>query len=140
MASSKTVPTSSSVIDFLNSVEIDRKRYDGFELLKIMKEITKEKPVLWGSSIVGFGVFHYIYKSGREGDTFMIGFSPRKKSLSVYLSVYLKQGLDQYKSIFSKLGKHKLGKACLYINKLEDVDIGILRKIISKAYEDMKKE
>ena len=140
MNSPKTIPTSSSVTDFLNNVENDRRRTDGFELLKIMKEITKEKPVLWGSSIVGFGLYHYKYKTGREGDTFMVGFSPRKKSLSVYLSVYLKQGISQYNSLFEKLGKHKLGKACLYINKLEDVDIGILREIISRAFEDMKKD
>ena len=140
MSSPKTIPTSSSVTDFLNNVENDRRRTDGFELLKIMKEITKEKPVLWGSSIVGFGLYHYKYKSGREGDTFMVGFSPRKKSLSVYLSVYLKQGISQYNSLFEKLGKHKLGKACLYINKLEDVDMDILREIISRAFKDMKKD
>ena len=105
-----------------------------------MKEITQEKPVLWGSSIVGFGLYHYKYKSGREGDTFIVGFSPRKKSLSIYLSVYLKQGINQYKILFQKLGKHRLGKACLYINKLEDVDLGILREIISRAFENMKKE
>lgn len=80
MSSPKTTPTSSSVTNFLNSVENDRRRKDGFELLKIMKEITQEKPVLWGSSIVGFGLYHYKYKSGREGDIFQVGFSPRKKS------------------------------------------------------------
>lgn len=140
MSSPKIKPTSSSVTTFLSSVENNRRRTDGFELLKIMKEITKEKPVLWGSSIVGFGLYHYKYKSGREGDTFMVGFSPRKKSLSVYLSVYLKQGISQYNSLFEKLGKHKLGKACLYINKLEDVDMDILREIISRTFEDIKKD
>jgi hypothetical protein len=135
MSSLKTTPTSNSVEDFLNKIKIEKRRLDGFELLDIMKELTKEKPVMWGSSIVGFGNLHYKYKSGREGDWFKVGFSPRRKSLSVYFMT----GFEKVKDLLEKLGKHKLGKGCLYINKLEDVDRSILKQIISRSLDEIKK-
>ena len=135
MNSVKTIPTSTNVKDFLKNIEHSQRRLDGFELLKIMKEITQEKPVMWGTSVVGFGSIHYKYKSGREGDFFKVGFSPRKRSLSVYLMT----GFNQLKDLLEKLGKHKLGKACLYINKLDDVDLDVLREIIKRTLEELKK-
>ena len=99
-----------------------------------MKEVTKEKPVMWGSS-VGFGLIHYKYKSGREGDFFKVGFSPRKRSLSVYLM----SGFNQQKDLLEKLGKHRIGKSCLYINKLSDVDLNVLREIIKRTLIELKK-
>ena len=135
MSSAKTKPTITSVEDFLKNIEPAQRRLDGLELLKIMKEITKEKPIMWGSSVVGFGSIHYKYKSGREGDFFKVGFSPRKRSLSIYLMT----GFNQLKDLLEKLGKHKLGKACLYVNKLDDVDIDVLRQIIKRTLEELKK-
>jgi hypothetical protein len=134
MNSAKTIPTRASVEDFLKDIEPAQRRLDGFELLEIMKEITKEKPVMWGSSIVGFGSVHYKYKSGREGEWFKVGFSPRKKSLSVYIM----SGFDPLKDLLEKLGKHKLGKGCLYINKLDDIDMDVLRDLIKKSLAELK--
>jgi len=134
MSSAKTTPTNIVVVYFLKNIEPAKRQEDGFELLKIMKEITKKKPVMWGSSIVGFGKVHYKYKSGREGDFFKVCFSPRKRSLSVYLMT----GFDQLKDLLEKLGKHKLGKSCLYINKLDDINIDVLREIIKRTFEELK--
>ncbi len=100
-----------------------------------MKEITGEKPVMWGESIIGFGNFHYKYKSGREGDYFHVGFSPRKQNLTVYLHIGFEKEL---KPTLLKLGKHKTGVSCLYINKLKDVDILVLRELIEKSYRYLK--
>ena len=133
MVDNKTKPTGASVNEFLNAVEHPTRKSDGLELLKIMKEITKEKPKMWGPSIVGFGKYHYKYESGREGDMPKIGFSPRKQSLTVYIM----PGFEEYDDLLGKLGKHKIGKSCLYINKLADVDMDILRKIIMKSYKHM---
>lgn len=129
MSEAKTRPTDASVEDFLKSVEHPQKREDGFELLEMMKEITNEEPIMWGPSIIGFGSYHYKYESGREGDMPLTGFSPRKKSLTVYIM----SGFEEYKDLLDKLGKHKIGKSCLYINKLADVDKNVLKKIIKKS-------
>ncbi|MHA2005103.1 MAG: DUF1801 domain-containing protein [Candidatus Thorarchaeota archaeon] len=110
-------------------MEHPQRREDGFELLKMMKEITNEEPTMWGASIVGFGSYHYKYESGREGDMPLTGFSPRKRSLTVYIM----SGFEEYKDLLDKLGKHKIGKACFYINKLADVDTTVLKKIIKKS-------
>ena len=133
MSDTKTKPTKESVKKFLDTVEHDGKRADSFKLLEIMKEITNEEPVMWGPSIVGFGSYHYKYKSGREGDWLKTGFSPRKQSLTVYIM----EGFDGYEELLGKLGKHKTGVSCLYINKLTDVDMSVLRKIIKKSYQHM---
>ncbi len=133
MGENKTKPTDASVEGFLSAVEHPRRREDGLELLRIMKAITKEEPVMWGSSIVGFGLYHYKYKTGREGDMPKVGFSPRKQSLTVYIM----PGFDEYEELLGKLGKHKTGKSCLYINKLEDVDMDVLKIIIERSYQTM---
>ena len=131
----KTKRNNSSVKDFIDSVENDIRRKDSKEVLKIMKEVTSEKPVMWGSSIIGFGTYHYKYKSGQEGDWPIVGFSPRKQNLTIYIMT----GYDDLESLTKKLGPHKLGKSCLYIKNLDDVDISVLKKIIEKGYKEMKK-
>lgn len=133
MAELKTKKTEASVEDFINTIDHEGKRKDAFEILKIMKEITGEKPKMWGPSIIGFGDIRYKYASGREGDWFRVGFSPRKTNISMYIS-----GCDvsMHQDRLSKLGKHKTGKGCLYINKLEDINIKVLEKMIKDGYEN----
>ncbi len=131
----KTKPTAASVEDFINSVEGEQKRKDSFVLLKMMKKATSEEPVLWGSGIIGFGNKRYKSPaSGREVDWFRIGFAPRKANLSLYIST----GIQEYAEALKKLGKYKTGGGCLYINKLEDVDIKVLEKMIAAAAERNK--
>ena len=134
MAENKTQKTGASVEDFINSVGIKRRREDGFTLLELMKEVTGEEPEMWGPSIIGFGDYHYRYESGREGDFFLTGFSPRKRSLSLYIMA----GFEEYDSLLASLGKHRKGASCLYINKLADVDMGVLRELIEKSVEQAK--
>lgn len=134
MSENKTRPTNQDVIEFLNKVENNTRREDSFVLLAMMAEVTGEDAVMWGSSIVGFGSHHYKYESGREGDMPNVGFSPRKNSMTLYIM----PGFEEYDAMLADLGKHKVGKACLYINKLEDVDDHILRSLIKQAYEHMK--
>lgn len=136
MTGLKTKPTNKSVDQFLKEVENPTKREDSFKILELMKESTKEKPVMWGDSIVGFGTYHYKYASGREGDWFLVGFSPRKHSLSIYLM----NGFEKYQNLLKNLGKHKMGKSCLYINKLRDVDGQILRELLIKSVKHLKEE
>jgi hypothetical protein len=136
MGANKTKPTKASVKEFLEDVEHPTRKADGEKLLTIMKDITGEKPTMWGPSIIGFGSVHYKYKSGREGVMPAVGFSPRKSSLSLYIMA----GFDQYKQLLDKLGKHKIGKSCLYINKLADVDEAILKKIIKASYDHTRKQ
>lgn len=134
MSENKTRPTDHSVVDFLNSVEHKTRREDAFKLLEMMREITGEEAVLWGSSIVGFGSCHYKYESGREGDMPLVAFSPRKQSTTVYIE----SGFDDYDALLDDLGKHKTGKSCLYMNKLADVDESVLRQLIQCSYEHTK--
>jgi hypothetical protein len=136
MLQNKTQPTEQQVEDFLNSVENDRRREDSFALLKMMRELTGEPAVMWGSSIVGFGTYHYTYDSGREGDHLKVGFSPRKSSLSLYIM----PGFERYQELLEKLGKHKTGKSCLYINKLADVDLDVLQTLIRESVEYMNEK
>ncbi|HEY1010001.1 MAG: DUF1801 domain-containing protein [Daejeonella sp.] len=127
----KTKPTASNVEDFINALPDEQKRRDSFTLLKMMKEASGEEPVLWSSSIIGFG--NKRYKSpatGREVDWLLIGFSPRKASLSLYVSV----NIQEHAAALEKLGKHKTGVGCLYISKLEDIDLDVLKSIIRTAY------
>lgn len=136
MCAIKTQVSDASVEDFINSVENETKRADGFKLLKIFSEITKEKPKMWGSSIIGFGQYHYkSERSKQEGDWMLTGFSPRKQSLTLYL-MFAHENYDEF---LNKLGKHKTGKGCLYINKLSDVDMDVLKRFIKKSYQDMQK-
>ena len=134
MAENKTQPTEFDVLDFLNSVEHKTRREDGFAVLGMMEEITGEQPVMWGDGIVGFGQCHYRYESGREGDMPLIAFSPRKQSMTLYIS----QDFEGYEELMAALGKHKTSKACLYINKLADVDEDVLRRMIQRSYEHAK--
>jgi len=127
----KTKKNDSNVDDFLDGIEDNQRRNDAKTVTRIMEEITGVKPIMWGSSIVGFGTYHYIYASGHEGDWPRIGLSPRKQ----YLTIYLMDGFAEHSDLLSKLGKHKTSKACLYINKLDDVDINALREMIKKSYE-----
>ncbi len=126
----KTKPTAASVEDFINNVQDEQKRKDSFVLLEMMKKATGEEPVLWSSSVIGFG--NKRYKSpttGREVDWLRIGFSPRKANLSLYLSV----GIEEHADALKKLGKHKAGVGCLYINKLEDIDLQVLKGMIDAS-------
>ena len=134
MSDLKTQPNDASVEAFLNSVENEKRKADGLEILELMKEVTGEPAKMWGDSIIGFGSYHYKYDSGREGDWFLAGFSPRKQSLSVYITA----GFKQYDEILSRLGKHKLGKSCLYINKIEDVDREVLQELVEASVEHMR--
>ena len=135
MAELKTKLNDSSVEAFLNAVEDDQKRADSFKLLKMMEEISGEPAKMWGTNIVGFGTYHYVYASGREGDWMLTGFSPRKASISVYLMA----GFEEFDDELAGLGKHKVGKGCLYVKTLSDIDEKILRKMIKKSIGIMKK-
>lgn len=136
MADLKTKPTAVKVEDFINAVESRQRRDDAFAVLHLMEKITGEKAVMWGPSIVGFGEYHYTYDSGYEGDMCIAGFSPRKSALVVYLL----RGFDEEKELLEKLGKFKISKACLYINKLSDINVEILEKMIRLSIESVKKK
>ena len=126
----KTKPTTASVEDFINAVPDEQKRKDSFVLLEMMKKATKEEPKLWSNSIIGFGIKRYKSPTtGREVDWLRIGFSPRKANLSLYISV----GIKEHAASLEKLGKHKTGVGCLYINKLEDIDLKVLKGIIDTS-------
>jgi hypothetical protein len=138
MSTIKTLANDASVTDFINSVEDTTKKEDGYTLLKLFEKITGEKPKMWGTSIIGYGQYHYkSEKSKQEGDWPLTGFSPRKQSLTLYIML----GLNDYSDLLDKLGKHKTSAgSCLYINKLSDVDINVLEKLIKTSFEDMKKK
>ncbi len=136
MATMKTIKNEDSVSAFIENVEDERKREDCRTLIKIMGQITGSQAAMWGSSIVGFGSYHYRYTSSREGDFFLTGFSPRKQNLTVYVM----PGFSQYDSLMQKLGKHKVGKSCLYMKKLEDVDIRILTRLIDESVQEMRRK
>ena len=133
MAELKTQRNKASVNAFLNSVENPQRRKDAKTVLGLMKELTGLKPEMWGTSIVGFGTYHYKYASGREGDFMLVGFSPRKQNLTLYIM----PGFERYPSLMKKLGKHSTGKSCLYINKLEDVDLSVLSDLIKSSVKYM---
>ena len=135
MAELKTKPNNQSVVNFLKGITDEQKRRDCFALLDIMKQITKTQPKMWGSSVVGFGSYHYRYESGREGDWFLTGFSPRKQNLTLYIMA----GFEQYDELLKKLGKHTTGKACLYVKRLEDVDLPTLKNLIRQSVRHMTK-
>ena len=136
MAENKTQPTSVPVAEFLAAVKHPARQADSFELLELMGGITGQEPVMWGPTIIGFGSYHYRYGSGREGDAAAVGFSPRKANLALYGLTY---GPDADR-LLPELGKHKTGAACLYINKLEDVDRTVLTEMIRTGYEHVMAE
>lgn len=122
----KTRKNEASVEGFLNTVNDEQERTDSFTIVQMMQKATGDKPKMWGSGIIGFGSVHLKYESGRELDWFKMGFSPRKQNLTLYGCL----GSKQQTELLKKLGKHKIGKGCLYINKLADVDTSVLKKII----------
>lgn len=129
MAELKTKKTTVNVKDFINKIPYKQKREDSLAIVNLMKKVTKAKPKMWGSSIVGFVDVHLKYESGRELDWFKMGFSPRKQNLTLYIpEVVVKE-----QALLKKLGKHKTGRGCLYISKLEEVDIKVLEQIIKKG-------
>ena len=135
MAEPKTQRTKRSVDAFLKSIPDEQKRKDAFALVDIMRKTVKAEPVMWGSNIVGFGTYRYKYASGREGDWPLTGFSPRKQNLTLYIM----SGFEQYDELLKSLGKFKTGKACLYVNRLADIDLPTLRKLIKQSVQHMIK-
>jgi hypothetical protein len=135
MAENKTKATRASVDKFIASIKNENIIKECYTIIDIMKSVTKEEPVMWGSSIIGFDSYHYKYKSGREGDMCIAGFSPRKQNLTVYLM----PGFDKQKENLKKLGKCKTSKACLYFKSLKDVDVKVLKKMIEASYKELKK-
>ncbi|TXD39490.1 DUF1801 domain-containing protein [Lujinxingia vulgaris] len=130
----KTQPTDQNPAEVLNAVEDPKRREDCLRLLEIFEEEVGAPAVMWGDAIVGFGTYHYVYKSGREGDWMLAGFSPRKRNISLYIM----SGFEGAEDIMGRLGKHKTGKSCLYINKLADIDEGALRELIQRSLTDLK--
>ena len=136
MAKNKTTETESSVTDFINNfVDNEAKRNDAFELIEIMNKVTGFEPKMWGPSIIGFGSYHYKYASGHEGDAPLVGFSPRKTAISLY--IYF--STENKEELLSKFGKHKAAKGCIYINKLADIDIEILKIMIAASVKELQK-
>jgi len=135
MAENKTTRNRGSVSEFLKKVKDPHQRADSQVILKMMQEATGERPAMWGSSIVGFGSYHYKYASGREGDMPLTGFSPRKQNLTLYIM----GGFDRYKDLLARLGKFKTGEGCLYIKRLEDVHQPTLKKLIRESVKVMRR-
>lgn len=134
MAELKTKKNENSVHDFLNAIDNEQRKSDCFELLEIMKNLTGEEAAMWGESMVGFGSYHYKYKSGREGDWFLTGFSPRKQNLTIYIM----SGFEPFSAKINELGKYKTSSSCLYVKKLEDIDKKQLQHIVKKSVQLMK--
>jgi hypothetical protein len=135
MAENKTRKNTASVASFLNAIEDPRKRADAKKVAAMMRRATGKRARMWGSSIVGYGEYHYKYESGREGTWALVGFSPRKQNLAVYIM----PGFDAFAALMKKLGKFKTGKSCLYLNKLDDVDHEVLEKLIGDSVKVMRK-
>ena len=135
MAELKTKVNEASVTEFLDSITDEVKRTDSYVILEMLQHATKTEPKMWGSSIIGFGVYHYVGKSGREGDWFLAGFSPRKQSLTFYML----GGWEQQTALLAQLGKHSLGKGCLYVKRLEDVNMSILKRLMAESVKRAKK-
>ena len=135
MAELKTKPHKGSVTEFLKSVSNETRRKDAQAILKLMKQITGERPKMWGPTMVGFGSYHYKYASGREGDWFVTGFSPRSQALTLYIMA----GFTRYDSLMKKLGKYKTGRSCLYIKNLEDIDTKVLKQLVELSVKHVEK-
>lgn len=136
MAQNKTKPTQVTAENFIASVEPAVKREDAKLLDQLFQEVTGYSPVMWGPSIIGYGQYHYVYDSGREGDFLATGFSPRKARHSIYIM----PGYADYGAILARLGKHKMGKSCLYVNKLADIDLDVLAELIRAGLADLNKK
>ena len=122
------------VAEFMVGVEPKKRTADGHIVIDLMQRITGHRPKMWGANLIGFDTYHYKYDSGREGDSFVVGLSPRKAKLVIYIN----PGFQPYQSLMDQLGRHKSSVSCLYINKLEDIDLAVLETLISQAYKDMK--
>ena len=131
MAEQKMKPNDQSVTAFLDKISDEARRAECYAVLGMMKRVTRTEPKLWGSGLVGFGSYHYKYESGHEGDCFVTGFASRKTALTLYLTA----GVDRYPKLLAKLGKHKAGKGCLYIKKLDDINLAVLEDLVSKSVE-----
>lgn len=134
MAELKTKKTNNNPEDFIKKLSNEKQKEDSFVILGMMKKLIKEEPKMWGDSLIGFGDYRYKYASGREGDWFKIGFSPRKQNFSIYLTC----DISKFDSHLKKLGKHKTGKGCLYINKLDDINIKVLENLIKIVLKNSK--
>lgn len=134
MAELKTRPGNESVRDFLEAIADPKRQCDCQSVLRIMQQATGARPRMWGGSIVGFGNYHYKYASGREGDWFLTGFSPRKSELTLYLM----SGFERFAALLRKLGRHKTGKGCLYIKSLEDVHLPTLEELVRRSVEHLR--
>ena len=135
MTELKTKVNDASVKKFLDSIPDDAQRKDSYVIVEMLRTATKAKPKMWGSSIVGFDTYHYVGKSGREGDWLLAGMSPRKQNLTLYIL----GGWDHHTELLAKLGKHSLGKGCLYIKRLEDVNTSVLKRLIAESLKRAKK-
>lgn len=138
MPEQETKPHTGDVDEFLAQVESDQKRADSHVLVELMSEISGEPPVLWGT-MVGFGQYHYRYPTGHEGDAFLVGFAPRKAAFSIYLmGTYFPEENARREALLAKLGKHRMGKACLYVNKLSDIDLDVLRELVEISVRKLR--
>lgn len=136
MSANKTQPNDGDVDAFLGSVKNDQRREDAYVVLQMMERISERPPTMWGDSIVGFGTRHMVYESGRELDWFYVGFSPRKQNLTLYVM----DGFSDYDELLGRLGKHSTGVSCLYIKKLDDVDVDVLEEIVTRSVEHVRSE
>jgi hypothetical protein len=141
MAESMTKESAKSVSSFLAAVEDDDRRKDTVALLEMMKRLTGSEPKMWGDSIVGFGKYHYKYESGHEGETCLIGFSPRKREFSIYLNGTYFTGMEaKREKLLASLGKHRMGRACLYVKRLSDIDLRVLEQLVVMGVDELKKQ
>jgi len=131
MAEVKLKPNDQNVAGFLANIPDEARRTECYELVTLMKRVTRTDPRIWGTGLIGFGNYHYKYASGHEGDCFVAGFAPRKTALTVYITA----GVERFPKLLAKLGKHKAGKGCLYIKKLDDVNLSVLEDLLSKSVE-----
>jgi hypothetical protein len=129
-------PTSKSLQTYLDGIEHKGRQEDACELIELMSEASGEEPVVWGNGIVGFGKYHYVYESGREGDSCLTGFAARKANMVVYIM----PGFGGYQDLLGKLGKYKTGASCLYLGRLSGIDKKVLRQIVKKSVKDMRKK
>src|SRR5689334_10805901 len=134
MPTQKTLPTQQTADDFISTIDDENKRNDCRYIKELMESITGEKATMWGPSIIGFGQYHYKYESGHEGDSCIIGFSPRKQNITLYVAA----GLESLQPYYEKLGKHKVSGGCLHIKKLSDVDRTVLAQLIKTSYKELK--
>lgn len=135
MATKKTTETKSSVQDFLKKISDKKKKADAESLLSFFQKVTKHEPKMWGPSIIGFGTYHYKYDSGHEGDAPLVGFSPRASAFSIYFC----ETFDEREELLAQLGKHKSGKGCVYVQKLEDIKLDVLKKMTENNIKELKR-